>query len=183
MRFPLNKRQLIRGCDAHNRAGLGCAADYVADNNHLYAPVAGSLTSSYGYQGGMWLQLKGDNGFNCSFAHLSKYIARFWRVNEGDYIAVTGNSGQLTTGPHLHLEVYDKGKRIDPEEHFSKMKPLIYKQQGHSALYFPLGNTLISFATDYDLYLKEFGDAQITDLTPGEFFKFKVASTVHITKK
>jgi len=39
-------------------------------------------------------------------------------VREGDKIAVTGNTGTLTTGPHLHLQIIDKNKkRLDPEQY------------------------------------------------------------------
>lgn len=37
------------------------------------------------------------------------------KVNAGEAIAVIGNSGHLTTGPHLHFELWQDGAAIDPE--------------------------------------------------------------------
>ncbi len=36
-------------------------------------------------------------------------------VRAGEAIAVAGNSGEMTTGPHLHFELWYKGKPINPE--------------------------------------------------------------------
>jgi len=38
-------------------------------------------------------------------------------VKAGDAIAIIGNSGELTTGPHLHFELWYNGTPIDPEEY------------------------------------------------------------------
>ncbi len=38
-------------------------------------------------------------------------------VRAGEAIAMAGNTGELTTGPHLHFELYHKGKPINPEEY------------------------------------------------------------------
>ena len=40
-------------------------------------------------------------------------------VNSGEVIAIIGNSGELTTGPHLHFELWYNGKPINPEEFIS----------------------------------------------------------------
>ncbi len=35
-------------------------------------------------------------------------------VKAGEAIAIIGNSGELSTGPHLHFELWHKGKPLDP---------------------------------------------------------------------
>lgn len=40
-------------------------------------------------------------------------------VNAGDHIAVIGNSGELSTGPHLHFELWHKGTPVNPENYIS----------------------------------------------------------------
>ena len=36
-------------------------------------------------------------------------------VKAGEAIAIVGNSGELTTGPHLHFELWSGGKAVDPQ--------------------------------------------------------------------
>lgn len=38
------------------------------------------------------------------------------KVAKGDAIAIIGNSGILTSGPHVHFEIWHKGEPIDPED-------------------------------------------------------------------
>jgi len=39
------------------------------------------------------------------------------RVKAGDAIAIVGNTGELTTGPHLHLEIWQNGTPVNPEDY------------------------------------------------------------------
>jgi murein DD-endopeptidase MepM/ murein hydrolase activator NlpD len=39
------------------------------------------------------------------------------KVKAGDAIANVGNSGELTTGPHLHLEIWQNGTAVNPEDY------------------------------------------------------------------
>lgn len=116
MTFPLRDRQLIRGCLAHKKAGLGCAADYAANYVTLRIPVSGIVSTFNGSQGGLWLRLAGDDGLTYEFAHLSKYLITQGRVDEATDVAITGNTGTITTGPHLHVQIKNSlGRRLDPE--------------------------------------------------------------------
>lgn len=38
-------------------------------------------------------------------------------VKAGEAIAIIGNSGELSSGPHLHFELWHKGKPIDPADY------------------------------------------------------------------
>ncbi len=46
-------------------------------------------------------------------AALLKKVSNF--VKAGEVIAIMGNSGELSTGPHLHFELWYEGKAMDPE--------------------------------------------------------------------
>lgn len=39
------------------------------------------------------------------------------KVRAGEAIAIIGNTGELTTGPHLHFELWHNGTPVDPEEY------------------------------------------------------------------
>lgn len=82
----------------------------------IYAPDDGVIRDVYFNNiGGKQLLLDTDN-YIFGFAHLSEvFVKKGQRVNKGDLIARSGNTGR-TTGAHLHFTVADKktGKHIDP---------------------------------------------------------------------
>jgi murein DD-endopeptidase MepM/ murein hydrolase activator NlpD len=47
-------------------------------------------------------------------ADLYKKLGTF--VNAGEIISIVGNSGELTSGPHLHFELWYNGTAVNPEE-------------------------------------------------------------------
>lgn len=121
MRFLLDKKVLNRGCIEHKNAGLGCAADYEAYYDKLFAPFKTTITKIYyGEEGGNWIWFNDSKGNSIQCAHLDKYLVKQGQVvEEGQQIGVTGNTGKITTGAHLHVQIIDpKGNRIDPVPYF-----------------------------------------------------------------
>ncbi|QAR31603.1 M23 family metallopeptidase [Ornithobacterium rhinotracheale] len=54
------------------------------------------------------------------YKHASKVFKKTGDVVEkGEVIAEVGNSGEQTTGPHLHFELWVRGKAVDPEEYIN----------------------------------------------------------------
>ena len=51
------------------------------------------------------------------FSRKLKEVGDF--VNAGEHIAIIGNSGELSTGPHLHFELWHKGIPVNPENYIS----------------------------------------------------------------
>lgn len=113
--FPLREKSLIRGFDAHRSAGLGGAADYKATFVPLYSPVEGTVLLFEDVRGGNWIRVTDTEGRNWEMAHLSQRGVKTGdRVTPGQLIGTTGNTGTVTTGPHLHLQVLNGAMRLDP---------------------------------------------------------------------
>ncbi|MFP4162473.1 MAG: peptidoglycan DD-metalloendopeptidase family protein [Chitinispirillaceae bacterium] len=67
---------------------------------------------------GRRIVIKHGKGFKTVYAHLGiTKVYRGRRVKKGDVIGTVGLSG-LTTGPHLHYEVWHKDEAVNPEEYF-----------------------------------------------------------------
>ncbi|WP_040833523.1 M23 family metallopeptidase [Nocardia brevicatena] len=64
---------------------------------------------------GLWVRVQHDDGTQAVYGHVNEmFVQDGQRVNAGDVIATVGNRGQ-STGPHLHLEIWDQGgNKIDP---------------------------------------------------------------------
>jgi murein DD-endopeptidase MepM/ murein hydrolase activator NlpD len=64
---------------------------------------------------GRWLKIRHAAGLETGYGHLSAWaVAAGAHVRQGQVVAYVGSSG-LATGPHLHYEVFDAGRRIDPQ--------------------------------------------------------------------
>lgn len=66
---------------------------------------------------GNWLRIRHSGGWETGYAHLSRYASGLrpgMKVRQGQLVAYVGSTGR-STGPHLHHEVWFKGKRIDPK--------------------------------------------------------------------
>lgn len=129
MQFPIYKRKLIRGFNEHINSNLGGAADYTAPiGTPIYSPFYGTIYQFHEEKGGTWIGIKREDGMRFEFAHLSKYaVVNGAKVVPGQLIAISGNSGTETTGPHVHHQIINaKGERIDPEHYyFATNIPLI----------------------------------------------------------
>jgi len=69
-----------------------------------------------GYRGhyGKTVIVAHPQGYETCYAHLHKiYVKRGQAVQQGEKIGLLGNTGR-STGPHLHFEVHQKGKLLDP---------------------------------------------------------------------
>ena len=91
--------------------------DLRASFEPVFSMLPGVVTAaSYSTTGGYYVTV--DYGmFSCSFLHLSRIdVLEGQRVRAGQRMAVSGNSGRRTTGPHLHISCKwnDTGRYFDP---------------------------------------------------------------------
>lgn len=67
---------------------------------------------------GKRVTIRHGRGLSTKYAHLGTVaVNRGKRVARGEMIGTLGNSG-LVTGPHLHYELWQNGKPVDPERLF-----------------------------------------------------------------
>jgi murein DD-endopeptidase MepM/ murein hydrolase activator NlpD len=74
------------------------------------------VTEGYGHGYGNFLKINNGNGYATGYAHLSRFapgIHKGSRVRQGQIVAYSGNTG-LTTGPHLHYEIFVNGEQVNP---------------------------------------------------------------------
>jgi murein DD-endopeptidase MepM/ murein hydrolase activator NlpD len=69
---------------------------------------------------GYVIQIQHENQLISLYKHNGKLLKKMGdRVKAGEVIAMVGNSGELTTGPHLHFEMWHAGVPINPENYIS----------------------------------------------------------------
>ena len=69
---------------------------------------------------GYIIQIQHSNDILSVYKHNEKLLKKQGdRVKAGEAIAIVGNSGELTTGPHLHFELWYKGVPVDPLKYIS----------------------------------------------------------------
>jgi murein DD-endopeptidase MepM/ murein hydrolase activator NlpD len=87
----------------------GTPVKAIADGVVIEAHEAGY---NKGYGG--YVKIDHGNGRHSLYAHLSRVDVEVGaQVSAGDKIALSGNTG-VSTGPHLHVELRQNGKHIDP---------------------------------------------------------------------
>jgi len=67
---------------------------------------------------GYVIQIQHDHNLVTVYKHNAELLKRQGdRVKAGETIAIMGNSGMETTGPHLHFEIWMNGTPLNPEEY------------------------------------------------------------------
>lgn len=97
----------------YGHSGIDIAS---AQGNPVYAADGGvvvtALKLGYGY--GWHLVIDHGNGYKTLYSHLSAFYVDYGeRVGKGEQIGAVGSTG-LSTGPHLHFEVFQNGVRVNP---------------------------------------------------------------------
>jgi len=71
------------------------------------------------FESGYTVIIQHANEFISVYKHLSASLVKEnQQVTTGEAIALSGNSGELTTGPHLHVELWHKGNSLNPVDYF-----------------------------------------------------------------
>ncbi|MEU0538739.1 M23 family metallopeptidase [Nocardia sp. NPDC005978] len=80
---------------------------------------------------GLWVRVQQDDGTIAVYGHVNDMLVNAGqRVNAGDVIATVGNRGN-STGPHLHLEIWDAaGGKMDPLPWLASKGVIMQQQWG-----------------------------------------------------
>lgn len=73
--------------------------------------------ADYTIDDGYKIIISHSKGYVTIYKHLSQIIKKERNfVKQGDIIGLSGNTGKLTTGPHLHFEIWKYQTPIDPKK-------------------------------------------------------------------
>ena len=101
-----------------NHGGTDIGASY---GSAIYAADSGTVVrSSDGWNGGWgnYVMIDHGNGMQTLYAHMSsRAVSVGQTVSRGQTIGYVGSTG-MSTGPHLHFEMYINGSRIDPQTRY-----------------------------------------------------------------
>lgn len=104
---------------------------YSTDENHLAIDIAAQegeaiksvaagtvIFSDWTPDTGYVAVVQHDNGMISIYKHnLTVYKKMGDVVKKGEVISAVGNTGELTTGPHLHFELWINGTPVDPQQY------------------------------------------------------------------
>ncbi|KZK74117.1 MAG: hypothetical protein A3K90_07840 [Pelodictyon luteolum] len=94
--------------------------DFAASEGSRVEATGNGTVIFSGYEKGYGQKVVINHGFGfmTAYAHLSKSLVRQGqKIRRGEVIALSGNTG-ISTGPHLHYEVYKDRVRVDPAAYF-----------------------------------------------------------------
>lgn len=77
------------------------------------------ILADWTQSGGFTIAVQHADGFTSVYKHNKRLLKRVGdRVRSQETIAMSGNSGEITTGPHLHFELWHNGLAQDPSQYF-----------------------------------------------------------------
>jgi murein DD-endopeptidase MepM/ murein hydrolase activator NlpD len=90
-----------------------------APNEVVKAVLEGTvIMASWTLETGNVIQIQHENDLVSIYKHNAELLKRVGdRVTAGEPIAIVGNSGEFTTGPHLHFELWHNGTPLNPENY------------------------------------------------------------------
>ncbi len=90
-----------------------------AANTPIKAILDGSIIQAdWSIENGHTIAIQHGNNMVSIYKHNSALLKKAGtRVRAGEAIAIIGNTGTLTDGPHLHFELWFKGKPVNPVDY------------------------------------------------------------------
>lgn len=123
--FELNKLHLycpLKGTvtNVFDAKGNHYGIDIVSNlNEPILSVLDGTVVmSGWTLEAGYVIQVQHNNNIISIYKHNSQLLKQMGdRVLAGEAIAIIGNTGELTTGPHLHFELWYNGNPLNPRDY------------------------------------------------------------------
>lgn len=107
------------------------SANFDPQNKHFGVDIAASpnesilatlddtvIFSGYTSETGYVIQLQHVGNLVSIYKHCGSLLKTMGdKVKAGEVIALVGNTGQLSTGPHLHFELWHRGQPLNPQQY------------------------------------------------------------------
>lgn len=107
------------------------SSNFDPDNKHYGVDIAANpdesvlatldgtvILSTYTAETGYVIQIQHGQDFVSVYKHCGSLLKKEGdTVKGGEAIALVGNTGEKTTGPHLHFELWNKGRAVDPSKY------------------------------------------------------------------
>lgn len=93
------------------------AIDIAVEEGTLVHSIGGGyvILADWTHDGGQIIAIQHGDGYVSVYKHNSRLLKRAGdRVRAREVVAMSGNSGEITTGPHLHFELWHNGLAQDP---------------------------------------------------------------------
>ncbi len=115
---PLKGIIVNRFGDSNGHYGVDIVA---TEGSRVSAVMDGTVVfAGWTIETGYVIQIQHPNNLLSFYKHNSKLLKRAGvTAKAGEAIAQVGNSGEQSTGPHLHFELWSKGAPINPEDYIS----------------------------------------------------------------
>lgn len=88
-------------------------------NESVLATLDGTvILATYTADTGYVIQVQHNQNLVTVYKHCGSLLKKVGdAVKAGEAIALVGNTGEKTTGPHLHFEIWNKGRALDPSKY------------------------------------------------------------------
>ena len=120
MSFFMPVKGMVTGAYDVNSGHLGI--DIAAkDGEPILATLAGTvILATWSSETGNVIQVQHSDNFISIYKHNSALLKKVGdKVVAGEPIAIIGNSGEFTTGTHLHFELWHNGAPVNPESYIA----------------------------------------------------------------
>ena len=106
----------------YDPAAEHAGVDILAPQNTAIKAVRAGIVfmAEFTSANGNVIGIQHDNNLISFYKHNSQLLKEVGdRVTQGEAIAIIGNTGTQSTGPHLHFELWYAGRSVDPGEYVS----------------------------------------------------------------